>query len=53
MRNQIIQYNKFCPNYYLCIEHQVQEKETMRRVFLSDIVLRQILTENKQCFRKC
>ena len=33
MRNQIIQHNKFCLNKYLCIENQVQEEETMRKVF--------------------
>ena len=32
MRHQDIQHNKFCSNKYLCIENQVQEEETMRKV---------------------
>ena len=33
MRHQIIQHNKFCLNKYLCIQNQLQEKDTMRKVF--------------------
>ena len=33
MCHQIIQHNKFCLNKYLCIENQVQEEETLRKVF--------------------
>ena len=33
MRNQIIQHNKFCLHKHLCIENQVKEEETMRKVF--------------------
>ena len=33
MRRQIIQHNKFYLNKYLCIENQVQEEQTMRKVF--------------------
>ena len=30
---QIIQHNKFCLNKYLLIERQVQEEETMWKVY--------------------
>ena len=33
MGHQIIQRNKFCLNKYLCIENQVQEEETVWKVF--------------------
>ena len=33
MRHQIIQHNKFCLKEYLLIENQVQEKETMCKVY--------------------
>ena len=33
MRHQIIQRNKFCLNKYLLIENQVQEEETMWKVY--------------------
>ena len=33
MHHQFNQLNKFCLNKYLCIENQVQEEETMRKVF--------------------
>ena len=33
MRPQIIQHNKYCLRKYLCKENQVQEEETMRKVF--------------------
>ena len=33
MRHQIIQHNKFCLNKYLLIENQVQEEETMWKVY--------------------
>ena len=33
MRHQITQHNKFCLNKYLLLENQVQEEETMRKVY--------------------
>ena len=33
MRHQIIQHNKFCLNKYLLKENQVQEEETMWKVY--------------------
>ena len=33
MRHQVIQHNKFCLNKYLLIESQVQEEETMWKVY--------------------
>ena len=33
MRHQIIQHNKFCLNKYLSIENQVQEEESMWKVY--------------------
>ena len=33
MRHQIIQCNKFCSIKYFLIENQVQEEETIRKVY--------------------
>ena len=33
MRHQIIQHNTFCLNKYLLIENQVQEEETMWKIY--------------------
>ena len=33
MRHQIIQHNRFCSNKYFLIENQMQEEETMRKVY--------------------
>ena len=33
MRHQVIQHNKFCLNKYLCTENQVEEEETMWKVY--------------------
>ena len=33
MLDQIIQNNKFYLNKYLCIENQMQEEETTRKIF--------------------
>ena len=33
MRHKIIQHNKICLSKYLYTENQVQEEETMRKVF--------------------
>ena len=33
MCHEIIQHHKFCLNKYLCIDNQLREKKTMRKVF--------------------
>ena len=33
MCHQIIQHSKFCLNKYLLIENQVEEEETVRKVY--------------------
>ena len=33
MSHQFIQHNEFCVNRYLLIENQVQEEETMQKVY--------------------
>ena len=33
MRHQIIQHNRFSSNKYFLIENQMQEEETMRKVY--------------------
>ena len=32
--SQIIQYNEFCLNKYLCIENKLQEEEMMRKFLI-------------------
>ena len=33
MRHQIILHNKFCLNKYVLIENQIQEEDTVRKVY--------------------
>ena len=32
MCHQIIQHNKFCLNKHMCVEDQMQEKQTMKKL---------------------